>query len=86
MSPDGGATSISVPGQSEWEATSDAELVLARNKLVRAQNRARKAITAYGDAERDDYPRGAARVRIVEERDAAMKALEAAKSELADLE
>ena len=83
---EGGAESIMVPGQSEWRPATDPEVVLARHELERAQKRARAALEAYGDAERRDYPRGAARIRIVKERDAAMEALEAAKSALASAE
>jgi hypothetical protein len=86
VAPGGGVESISVPGQSEWDSTTDPQVVIARNNLVRAQKRARRAITAYGDAERDNYPRGAARIRIVEERDAAMRALDGAKSALESVE
>jgi hypothetical protein len=77
---------IEVPGQSEWEPTTDPDVLVARRNLVRAQSRARAAIAAYGDMRRDDYPRGEARIRIVEERDAAVEALEAAKRALAEAE
>jgi len=84
--PDTGFVEIEVPGQAEWEATTDPQILIARENLVRAQKRARAARTAYGDAQQRNYPRGAARIRIVDERDAAMNALEEAKRELAAVE
>lgn len=77
---------IEVPGQSEWEPATDPDVVVARQHLVRAQSRARNAIAVYGRMRRNDYPRGDARVRIIEERDAALEALEAAKRALAEAE
>ena len=81
--PDPGFVPIEVPGQADWEPTTDTQVLIARKHLILAQDRARAAITTYGDAERRDYPRGEARVRITKERDAAMKALEEAKQALA---
>lgn len=86
VAPDAGAVSIMVPGQADWVPTTDPQVLLARQHLVRAQERARAAITAYGDAEERNYPRGQARIRIVNERDAAMQALEEAKRALAEAE
>ena len=80
--PDEGLEAIEVPGQSEWEPTTDPDVLVARKHLVRAQQRARNARTVYGDMMRRNYPRGAARIQIVKERDASMKALEEAKSAL----
>jgi hypothetical protein len=85
-SPDKGFESIEAPGQSEWETTTDPEVLVARKHLLRAQQRARNARTVYGDMMERNYPRGAARIKIVDERDASMKALEEAKSALADAE
>jgi len=83
---DVGFQEIEVPGQSEWQPTTDAAVLLARKNLLRAQERAKAARTAYGDANRRNYPRGEARVRIVNERDASMRALEEAKRALAEAE
>jgi hypothetical protein len=84
--PDSGYESIEVPGQKSWEPTTDPELLAARKNLVRAQNRAEVARTVYGDTMRRNYPRGEARVRIVEERDASSEDLEKAKAVLAAAE
>jgi hypothetical protein len=59
---------------------------VARKHLVRAQERARNARTVYGDMMHRNYPTGAARIQIVNERDASMKVLEKAKSALAAAE
>jgi len=85
-SPDVGFEDIEVPGQSDWQATTDPEVLVARKHLLRAQQRASNARTVYGDMMERNYPRGAARIQIVKERDASMKALEEAKSALADAE
>lgn len=85
-SPDAGFEDIEVPGQSEWGTTTDPEVLVARKYLVRAQQRARNARTVYGDMVERNYPRGAARIQIVDERDASMKAIEEAKSALAGAE
>ena len=85
-SPDKGLEAIEVPGQSEWAPTTDPEVLVARKHLVRAQQRARNARTVYGDMMERNYPKGAARIQIVKERDASMKALEEAKSALAEAE
>jgi hypothetical protein len=86
VKPDEGFEAIEVPGQSEWEPTTDPSVLIARKHLVRAQQRARNARTVYGDMMERNYPRGAARIQIVNERDASMKALEEAKSALAAAE
>jgi hypothetical protein len=80
--PDKGYESIMVPGQASWTPSSDPAVVVARRKLVRAQQRASAAMARYGQMMEDDFPRGAARLEITQERDDAMKALEAAKAEL----
>jgi len=84
--PDEGFEAIEVPGQSEWEPTTDPTVLVARKHLVRAQQRARNARTVYGDMMEQNYPRGAARIQIVKERDASMGALREAKSALAGAE
>jgi hypothetical protein len=84
--PDVGFQEIESPGQSEWETTTDPDVLVARKHLVRAQQRAQNARTAYGDMMERNYPRGAARIEIVNERDASMTALEEAKSALAATE
>jgi hypothetical protein len=81
-SPDAGFEDIQVPGQSEWGTTTDPKVLVARKHLLRAQQRARNARTVYGDMMERNYPRGAARIQIVNERDASMQALEEAKSAL----
>ena len=84
--PDRGYESIEVPGQSDWRPTADAQVILARDKLVHAQKRARAARDAYGRAQERNYPKGEARIRITQERDASMKAFEEAKRALAAVE
>jgi hypothetical protein len=84
--PDEGFEAIEVPGQSEWEPTTDPSVLIARKHLVRAQQRARNARTVYGDMMEQNYPRGAARIQIVKERDASMEVLGEAKSALAVVE
>lgn len=84
--PDEGFEAIEVPGQSEWEPTTDPSVLVARKHLVRAQQRARNARTVYGDMMERNYPRGAARIQIVKKRDASMGALGEAKSALAAVE
>jgi hypothetical protein len=84
--PDVGFREIEVSGQSEWQPTTDPEVLRARKNLLRAQERARAARTVYGEANRRNYPRGEARERIVNERDASMKSLEEAKRALAEAE
>jgi hypothetical protein len=84
--PDDGHEAIDVPGQSEWDTTTDPEVLVARKHLVRAQQRARNARTVYGDMMERNYPRGAARIQIVKERDASMEALREAKSALSAAE
>ena len=80
--PDHGFDPIEMPGQKEWTASTDPEVIVARRQLERAQERARDARQRYGDMIRHDYPRGAARVRIVEERDEAERELAAAKQKV----
>ena len=80
--PDEGFEAIEVPGQSEWETTTDPKVLVARKHLLRAQQRARNARTVYGDMMENNYPRGAARIQIVKERDASMEALRETKSAL----
>jgi hypothetical protein len=84
--PDEGFEAIEVPGQLEWEPTTDPSVLVARKHLVRAQQRARNARTVYGDMMEQNYPRGAARIQIVKERDASMEVLGEAKSALAVVE
>ncbi len=84
--PDEGFEAIEVPGQLEWEPTTDPSVLVARKHLVRAQQRARNARTVYGDMMEQNYPRGAARIQIVKERDASMEALRETKSALATAE
>ncbi len=84
--PDSGEEPIEDPGQARWEPTTDPEVVIARNNFVRAERRAAAAEQAYGDMRRNDYPRGEARIRIVNERDEAMRGLEEAKRALAAAE
>jgi hypothetical protein len=59
----------------------NAQQVVAMHHLDRAQSAAVVARTRYGDMMRDDYPRGAARLRIVEHRDETMRDLEKARAE-----
>jgi hypothetical protein len=82
VAPDRGFVPIDVPGQHDWQPTTNPEVLQARKRLLRAEKRAEAAQTAYGDMMMRNYPRGEARIRIVNERDAAMEALEEAKREL----
>jgi hypothetical protein len=84
--PDSGDDPIDVPGQSRWQPTTDPEVLVARNNLLRAEQRAEAATAVYGDMSKRNYPRGEARIRIVNERDEAIKALEEAKQALAAAE
>jgi hypothetical protein len=81
--PDPGDEPIEVSGQSRWAPTADPEVVIARDNLIRAEKRATAARTAYGNMIETNYPAGDARIRIINERDEAMQALEKAKSALA---
>jgi len=83
---DVGFREIEVSRQSEWQPTTDPDVLRARKNLLRAEERARAARTTYGEANRRNYPRGEARERIVNERDASMKALEEAKRALTEAE
>jgi hypothetical protein len=82
--PDEGYVALEAPGQSEWQPTTNARVLMARKNILQAEARARAARTAYGDMMESDYPRGEARIRIVNERDAAFKAFEQAKQALAE--
>jgi hypothetical protein len=82
VAPDRGFVPIDVPGQHDWPPTTNPEVLQARKRLLRAEKRAEAAQTAYGNMMMSNYPRGEARIRIVNERDAAMEALEEAKREL----
>jgi hypothetical protein len=84
--PDEGFIALEAPGQSEWQPTTNARILLARQNLLRAEARAEAARTAYGDMMESNYPRGQARIRIVNERDASLKAFEEAKRALAKAE
>jgi hypothetical protein len=84
--PDSGDDLIEAPGQARWETTTDPEVVIARNELVRAERRATAAEKAYGEMRQNNYPRGEARIRIVNERDEALQGLEEAKRALAAAE
>lgn len=79
-----GFEAIEIPGQSEWQSTTDPAVLMARRNVLRAEKRARAARTTYGEMMERNYPRGEARIRIVNERDASMKAFEEAKSALAE--
>jgi hypothetical protein len=59
----------------------DAGQLVAKRHLARAQEEAAAARSVYGDMIRDNYPRGAARIRIIERRDATMADLEQAREE-----
>jgi len=84
--PDEGYVAFEVPGQSEWQPTTNARILAARQRLLRAEARARAARTTYGNMIESDYPRGEARIRIVKERDASLAAFEKAKQALAEAE
>jgi hypothetical protein len=85
-SPDDGFDPIEMPGQEDWGPSSDPEVVVARRHLERAQQQARVARYNYGEMMQNNYPRGAARIRIVEARDAAEKKLAEAKAALVALD
>jgi len=59
----------------------DAGQLVAKRHLASAQDEAAAARTVYGDMMRDNYPRGAARIRVIERRDATMADLEQAREE-----
>jgi len=61
------------------ESNLDAQQLLAVRRLERAQANAKEALTRYGDMMENDYPRGAARERIIQARDQSMAALERAR-------
>lgn len=84
--PDSEDDSIEAPGQTRWATTTDPEVVIARDAVVRAERRAAAAENAYGEMRQNDYPRGDARVRIVKERDEARRGLEEARRALAAAE
>ncbi len=84
--PDSDDDSIETPGRTRWETTTDPEVVIARDNLARAERRAAAAEKAYGEMRQNNYPRGDARVRIVNERDEARRGLEEAQRALAAAE
>jgi hypothetical protein len=84
--PDAGFEALAVPGKADWDSTNDPAVLVARKNLVRAQKRAEDARSAYGKMMQTNYPRGAARARIVEERDSSMHAFEEAKRALSAAE
>jgi len=59
----------------------DAQQLLAKRRLERAQANAMTARTRYGDMMENDYPRGAARERITQTRDETMAALKRARDQ-----
>jgi hypothetical protein len=85
-SPDDGFDPIEMPGQKEWEPSSDPLVIVARQHLERTQEKARVARHTYGEMMQNNYPRGAARIRIVEARDAAEMKLAEAKAAISSLE
>jgi hypothetical protein len=84
--PDSDDDSIEAPGRTRWETTTDPEVVIARDNLARAERRTAAAEKAYGEMRQNNYPRGDARVRIVNERDEARRGLEEAQRALAAAE
>ena len=58
-----------------------AEQLVAKRHLERAQAAAEVARTRYGDMMRDNYPRGAARIRITDHRDESMSDLDKARAD-----
>jgi hypothetical protein len=58
-----------------------ARQLVAKRHLERAQKEATMARTRYGDMMRDDYPRGKPRLRIIDQRDESMRALDQARAE-----
>jgi hypothetical protein len=82
--PDRGAEEIAMPGQNDWDESSDPTVIAARKRLVDAQQRASAARERYGKMMQTNYPRGTAREEIVQERDASMQALAEANAALRD--
>jgi hypothetical protein len=80
--PDGGANPIH---DSRLDGTENASLsagqLVAKRHLERAEAQAAAARNTYGEMMQDDYPRGAARIRIIEHRDETMSDLEQAREE-----
>jgi hypothetical protein len=62
-----------------------AEQIVALRHLKRAELEAEKARDAYGRMRENNYPRGAARGRIIKQRDESMQALEEARRAYEDL-
>ena len=80
--PDAGYQRIVPASQADWGKTDNPRVLVARDKVVRAEERAERARTRYGDMMQANYPRGAARARIVDERDESEAALEEAEHAL----
>jgi hypothetical protein len=80
--PDDGYEKIVPASQADWGPTDNPRVLVARDKVVRAEKRAQRARTRYGDMMQANYPRGAARARIVDERDESEAALEEAQHTL----
>jgi hypothetical protein len=78
--PDDGFDPIEMRTQDTWEQSYDPEVIVARRHLERAQKRASIARDNYGQMMQNNYPRGAARIRIAQERDEAETALAEAKA------
>ena len=86
VAPDDGYEPIVPASQANWEPTDDARVVVARDRVVRAEERATRARSRYSEMMDRDYPRGAARERIVRERDESETALYKARGELEALD
>lgn len=84
--PDRGFEAIEMPGQKDWQPTTDPSVIVARRHLLRAQERAREARRRYGIMMENDYPRGEAREIIVRERDESMAQLQAAERALREVD
>jgi hypothetical protein len=79
----GGADPSAGPiADGDWEARA----TRARQRIAAAEQRLDQANAVYGNMMARSYPRGEAKQRIIDERDAAQSALDAARAELAAIE
>ena len=63
--PDAGFRTLDDPADDSWKHSSDPAVIVAGRHLERAEARASEARRVYGQMMENNYPRGAARERIV---------------------
>ncbi|MBW2274510.1 MAG: hypothetical protein JRG96_14660 [Deltaproteobacteria bacterium] len=86
VAPDDGYEPIVPASQADWEPTDNPRVVVARDRVIRAEERVSRARSRYSEMMDRNYPRGAARERIVRERDESETALYKARGELEALD